>query len=254
MSAPASASTRENALKSNPAAAPSSSQASLVKPKAAAVRSGIAGKSKKAKKTRRAVRERLAARIDLSTQRMTVLVDGKVKYVWKVSTGKNGHHTPTGSYRPYYLASMHYSRKYDNAPMPHSVFFRGGFAIHATGAVRRLGTPASHGCVRLSPSHARTFFNLVKKYGKAATRIRIVGRTPNVRSRHYAKKRSHRRSSIARNQFSYGYYSTAGSYSSYYRSYYRSYQPYRAYRPRPARSRRIRVRRHRRNNVFSWSY
>ena len=90
---------------------------------------------------------------------MKVLVDGKLKHSWKISSGAKGHHTPTGSYKPYYMNSMHYSKKYDNAPMPHSVFYSGGFAVHATSSVRRLGTPASHGCTRLSPGNARKSFS-----------------------------------------------------------------------------------------------
>ena len=145
------------------------------------------------KKARRRTAERLVAKINLSSQRMTVLVDGKVRHSWKISSGALGHHTPTGSYKPYSLQRMHYSRKYNNAAMPHSVFFRGGFAIHATGAVWRLGTPASHGCVRLSPAHARQFYALVQKYSKAGTRIRIFGRTPaSHRLRSYASRRGRR--------------------------------------------------------------
>ncbi len=152
-----------------------------------------ASKSVSRKTKKRRVHERLVAKINLSTQRMTVLVDGKVRHHWKISSGARGFHTPTGSYKPYYMTSMHYSKKYNNAPMPHSIFFRGGYAVHATGAVRRLGRPASHGCVRLSPGHARQFFKLVSKYRKAGTRIRISGRTPaSRRLRSYANNNSRR--------------------------------------------------------------
>jgi len=145
----------------------------------------------KPKKRRRY--ERLVAKINLSAQRMTILVDGKVRHSWKISSGARGHHTPTGSYKPYLVKRMHYSRKYNNAPMPHTVFFRGGYAIHATGAVSRLGNPASHGCVRLSPGNARQFYSLVRKYSKAGTRIRISGRTPaSRRLRKYASRYTRR--------------------------------------------------------------
>ncbi len=152
-----------------------------------------ASKSVRSKPKKRRVYERLVAKINLSTQRMTILVDGQVRHSWKISSGARGYHTPTGSYKPYLIERMHYSRKYNNAPMPHSVFFRGGFAVHATGAVSRLGRPASHGCVRLSPGHARQFFKLVSKYKKAGTRIRISGRTPaSRRLRSYASNTSRR--------------------------------------------------------------
>ncbi|MGQ7792970.1 L,D-transpeptidase [Faunimonas sp. B44] len=115
----------------------------------------------------------VVARIDISEQRMSVTIDGKLAHLWRVSTGTKGYRTPTGSYRPFRLERHWYSRKYDG-PMPHSVFFRGGYAIHGTNAIRQLGRPASHGCVRLHPDHARTFFNLVKRNGLARTRVVIV--------------------------------------------------------------------------------
>ena len=84
-------------------------------------------------------------------------------YYWPVSTARKGYYTPTGTYYPYSLQKIHYSRKYDNAPMPHSIFFSGGYAIHATPHVGSLGHPASHGCVRLSPGHAATLYGLVRE-------------------------------------------------------------------------------------------
>ncbi|TIX76962.1 MAG: L,D-transpeptidase, partial [Mesorhizobium sp.] len=93
----------------------------------------------------------IVARISLSQQTMQVMVDGRPTFAWKVSTGAKGHVTPTGSFKPTRMHQMWYSRKYDNAPMPHSVFFKGGYAVHATNFVKRLGQPASHGCVRLHP-------------------------------------------------------------------------------------------------------
>src|SRR5690349_3887766 len=95
---------------------------------------------------------RIVIEIDKSTQRMTVFVDGEKRHVFKVSTGKEGHTTPSGTFHVLSMKEMHYSKKYDNAPMPHSIFFtNAGHAIHATNAVRNLGRPASHGCVRLAP-------------------------------------------------------------------------------------------------------
>lgn len=95
-------------------------------------------------------------------------------YAWFVSTGKKGYNTPGGEFKPYLLKTMHYSSKYENAPMPHSIFFHGGYAIHATSEIKRLGTPASHGCIRLHPNDAQWLFRLVKEYGQENTYIQIV--------------------------------------------------------------------------------
>jgi len=113
----------------------------------------------------------LVVRIDISKQSMTVSENGAVAYSWKVSTGRKGYRTPSGSYRPTRMHRMWYSRKYDNSPMPHSIFFRGGYAIHGTNYIKSLGRPASHGCVRLHPSHARTLYSLVRAHGRGNTRI-----------------------------------------------------------------------------------
>ncbi len=115
----------------------------------------------------------LIANIDLSRQVMTITVDGAPYARWKVSSGRDGYRTPTGSFRPYLLRRMHYSSKYENSPMPHSVFFRGGYAIHGTQYVKRLGRRASHGCVRLDPRNAAKLYRLVLVYGLDNTRIRI---------------------------------------------------------------------------------
>jgi lipoprotein-anchoring transpeptidase ErfK/SrfK len=109
--------------------------------------------------------------IDKSVQRMYVYKDFKHIYTFKVSTGKAGHRTPSGVFKPYSVEEMHYSRKYYNAPMPWSVFFNGGVAIHGTSSLSRLGTPASHGCVRTYPRSARRIYELVRKYGKENTTI-----------------------------------------------------------------------------------
>lgn len=116
----------------------------------------------------------LVAKIDLSTQTMVVSQHGKVKYKWRVSTGRKGYTTPTGSYSAKWLSRHHRSRKYNNAPMPYAVFFRGGYAVHGTYETKRLGRVASHGCVRLAPEHAATFFSLVQKSGNSNTRIVIT--------------------------------------------------------------------------------
>ena len=113
--------------------------------------------------------------IDLGSQRLTVTEHGKIKYTWPISSGREGYRTPTGTFRPSWMAQMWYSKQYDDAPMPHSVFFNGGIAVHATQSTGMLGRPASHGCIRLSPSNAATFYKLVSTHGKAMTRIKVHG-------------------------------------------------------------------------------
>jgi lipoprotein-anchoring transpeptidase ErfK/SrfK len=117
----------------------------------------------------------ISVNVDISSQTMAVNVDGVQQYVWKVSTGRKGHRTPTGSFHPTRMAAVYYSHKYDNAPMPHAIFFTGGFAIHGTEYIRSLGGPASHGCVRLHPDNAALLYSLVQQYGAANTSIRIHG-------------------------------------------------------------------------------
>ena len=112
--------------------------------------------------------------IDLSTQQMHV-ESNSGSYDWPVSSARSGFSTPRGYYRPQRLERMHFSRKYHNSPMPHSIFFRGGYAIHGTGAVRDLGRPASHGCIRLAPGNAATLYSLVRQEG---ARIQITGTPP----------------------------------------------------------------------------
>jgi lipoprotein-anchoring transpeptidase ErfK/SrfK len=109
----------------------------------------------------------IVARIDNSSQRMRVYVDGGLAYVWPVSTARRGYRTPAGHYRVQRMERMWYSRKYDMSPMPHAMFFRGGYAIHGTYSVRQLGRPASHGCVRLAPGNARALFEMVRARGGA---------------------------------------------------------------------------------------
>jgi lipoprotein-anchoring transpeptidase ErfK/SrfK len=112
-------------------------------------------------------------KVNLSTQRMSVYGGNKLLYHWKVSTGRKGYSTPTGQYEPKYLTKMHYSHKYHNSPMPYSIFFRGGYACHGTTSEWRLGQRASHGCVRLKTSNAKTLFHLVQNAGKERSTIDI---------------------------------------------------------------------------------
>ncbi len=117
---------------------------------------------------------RVTAKIDLSEQRLYLYVDGRLRNKWPVSTARKGYRTPTGSWRPTRLERDWHSRKYNWAPMPYSVFFLGGYAIHGTNDLKRLGRPASHGCIRLHPRNAAQLFNLVRKVGRADTRIVIT--------------------------------------------------------------------------------
>jgi len=121
--------------------------------------------------------------IDLSSQRMYVS-SSQGSYTWPVSTARAGYYTPRGSFAPTGMQLMHYSRKYHMSPMPHSIFFRGGYAIHGTYATGALGSPASHGCVRLSPGNAATLYNIVASEGG---RISISGSPPGGR-RHVARR------------------------------------------------------------------
>jgi hypothetical protein len=117
--------------------------------------------------------------IDKSTQKMTVTVDGEERYIWPVSTGRNGYDTPAGDHQPFRMEKDHFSREWDDAPMPNSIFFtKIGHAIHGTYEVRNLGKPASHGCVRLSTQNAATLFALVKDEGVFNTRVRLIGEIP----------------------------------------------------------------------------
>jgi L,D-transpeptidase catalytic domain len=117
--------------------------------------------------------------IDKSRQKMTVFLDGVEKYNWPVSTGRAGYSTPSGNYTATSMNEVWYSKEWDNAPMPHSIFFRkDGYAIHGSYEVKNLGRPASHGCVRISPENAATLYALVKKNGLKNTEVVLAGVTP----------------------------------------------------------------------------
>lgn len=109
-------------------------------------------------------------------QKMTVKVDGVTEYVWLVSTGAGKYETPTGTWRPFRMEEEHYSKEWDDAPMPHSIFFTGeGHAIHGSFHVKSLGRKASHGCVRLAPANAAILFDLVQQAGYKNTSVTIKG-------------------------------------------------------------------------------
>jgi len=114
----------------------------------------------------------VVAQIDQARQRMRVFVDGYPAYDWPVSTARRGYSTPNGRFRVGLMAPMWRSRKYHGSPMPHAMFFRGGYAIHGTYATGSLGRRASHGCIRLSPGHAAALFSLARSRGGAAVVIR----------------------------------------------------------------------------------
>ena len=125
--------------------------------------------------------------IDLSTQRMQVTSASGESHTWAISSARSGYRTPHGYYKPYSLQRMHYSRKYHMSPMPYSIFFLGGYAIHGTYSTAELGRPASHGCVRLAPANAALLFSMVQKEG---ARIAISGNPPGrpmVASRHHKR-------------------------------------------------------------------
>ena len=115
--------------------------------------------------------------VDKTIQRLTVEVDGATRYHWPVSTARWGYRTPNGSYRPERLERKWFSRKYDWSPMPHSIFFNGGYAIHGSYEISRLGRPASHGCIRLHPENAAILFALVQQH-RRDTVIVVTGDRP----------------------------------------------------------------------------
>jgi hypothetical protein len=118
-------------------------------------------------------------KVDQSSQRMTVSVNGEPRFSWPVSTGKSGYNTPDGNFRPNRMEADHFSDEYDSAPMPHSIFFDDhGHAIH--GSSERLGRAASHGCVRISPANAAQLFSLVEREGMGNTKVEIQGAVPAV--------------------------------------------------------------------------
>lgn len=146
--------------------------------------------------------------IDLSGQQMHV-ESNEGSYDWPISSARSGFHTPNGSYAPTSLQRMHYSKKYHMSPMPYSIFFRGGYAIHGTYETRWLGHPASHGCVRISPQHAELLFHMVQAEG---ARISISGTPPQGRVYANSGNRSAHRVAM-RPRGGYGYYE--GGYARY---------------------------------------
>ena len=118
---------------------------------------------------------RVEVEIQRGSQKMNVFVNGKLQHTWAVSTGRKGFKTPSGAYKPTWMTKMWHSKQWHNAPMPHAIFFKDGYAIHGTNETRNLGRAASHGCVRLSPKNAAILFDLVKAQGEKKTKIVVTG-------------------------------------------------------------------------------
>jgi L,D-transpeptidase catalytic domain len=118
---------------------------------------------------------RLDLYVDKTTQRIAVVQDGYMRYVWPVSTGRDGYATPNGTYAPERLEQSWFSKAYYDSPMPYSIFFHNGYAIHGSYDIARLGGPASHGCIRLYPQHAAILFGMVQQEGPANTTIVVGG-------------------------------------------------------------------------------
>ena len=112
---------------------------------------------------------KVVAKVDISSQTMTVIENGQTKYRWKVSTARAGKVTPTGRWNAKYFKRYHFSTRYNNAPMPYSIFYSGNFAIHGTNQTSKLGRPASAGCIRLSKSNAAKLFSMAKSVGAQNT-------------------------------------------------------------------------------------
>ena len=145
-----------------------------------------------------AAQAKVAITVDKDSQQMTVAVDGVERYRWSVSSGLPSYETPSGSFRTFRMEPDHYSKEFDDAPMPHSIFFtKQGHAIHGTDSVNRLGSPASHGCVRLSRDNASKLYALVQQEGVLNTTVTLTGssqvalaRNPRPRTNNAAARRT----------------------------------------------------------------
>ena len=121
-------------------------------------------------------RAEIVIKVDKSAQLMTVTRDGEVVDRWPVSTGRSGYGTPSGAFTPFRMEADHHSDEWDDAPMPHSIFFtQKGHAIHGTYEAKHLGSPVSHGCVRISTAHATALFAMVKSEGMSNTKVIVTG-------------------------------------------------------------------------------
>ena len=157
--------------------------------------------------------------IDKAKQSMTVLLDGVQRYDWPVSTGKSGYSTPSGTFTALSLNKVWYSKEWDNAPMPHAIFFmKDGHAIHGSYEVKHLGRAVSHGCVRISPQNATTLFALVEKTGLKNTQVVLAGDTPGGEAKvaNSASSRTRHRQSAAASQTRHNHVASRSSRPRYY--------------------------------------
>jgi L,D-transpeptidase catalytic domain len=159
-----------------------------------------------------AAQANVAITVDKNNQMMTVAVDGVERYHWPVSTGIPSHETPNGSFRAFRMEEDHYSKEFDDAPMPHSIFFtKVGHAIHGTDSEARLGTPASHGCVRLSKANATTLYDIVQKEGVLNTTVTLTGSSEVALARNPRSRTAvARRETPPQDPQSYPQYSSSG--------------------------------------------
>jgi hypothetical protein len=158
-----------------------------------------------------AAQAKVSITVDKNAQTMTVAVDGVERYQWPVSTGLPSYETPNGSFRTFRMEEDHYSKEFDDAPMPHSIFFtKIGHAIHGTDSVNRLGSPASHGCVRLSRANASTLYALVQQEGVLNTSVTLTGSSQIALARN-PRPRTRRRPAIRRRRRSHCDHPAAGS-------------------------------------------
>ncbi len=141
-----------------------------------------------------AAEAKIAITVDKDAQQMTVAVDGVPRYTWPVSSGNPSHETPNGKFQTFRMEEDHYSKEFDDAPMPHAIFFtKQGHAIHGTDSVSRLGSPASHGCVRLSRANAQTLWDMVKADGVMNTTVTLTGSSQVALARNPRPTKSARR-------------------------------------------------------------
>ena len=161
----------------------------------------------------------LLLKVDLRAQNVTVMERGAVKFVWPISSGREGYATQTGTFQPQWTAKMWYSRQWDMAPMPHAVFFNRGTAFHATSATGSLGRRASHGCIRLAPANAAKLYALVHRHGLESTKV-VVHSAPKEPAVAKRKTKSYEQASARQ-----GAYKAQMAYNSY---------PQRQRKPRPA--------------------
>ena len=182
----------------------------------------VCGKKSKAQLAPKATNPAAATiviNIDKTKQRMTVLLDGVQRYDWPVSTGKAGYSTPSGTFTPLSMNKVWYSKEWDNAPMPHAIFFmKDGHAIHGSYEVSHLGKAVSHGCVRISPQNATTLYTLVEKSGLKNTQVVLAGDTPGGEAKvaNSERSRTHHGQSVAASRTRHSHVASRSSRPRYY--------------------------------------